>query len=214
MAASAAFVFHTERRLVMLTGLKARNLPELLAHLKTVSGASIFYHTHHLYLSHHFEKPRFYNAFATWIGESLQERRLAEQIGAIDMLAFNHIRDLRAAIVSEIEARLAADEGGIRNCPVREEFHFCKSKSFVMPTGLIANDPPDFFEKLRLVANTSLYYHFFEARLRLGVPSNDFSQWLEWLGEAETARAIRRLDPYLYTLDELKQRIIACRSAR
>ena len=213
MTASGPFVFRTERRLVVLTGLTARNLPELLAHLKAVSSASIFYHTHHLYLSHHFERPRFYNAFASWIGESLQEKMLAEQIGAIDMLAFRHLGDLRSAIVKVIENHLKQNEGPVRNCPNREEFRFCKSKSFVMPTGVIANDPPDFFAKLPLVANTSLYYHFFEARLRLGVPSNDFSQWLEWLGETKTARQIEELDPYIYTLDELKQRIIACGSA-
>ena len=79
-----------------------------------------------------------------------------------------------------------------------------------MPTGLIANDPADFFMKLPHVTITSLYYHFFEARLRLGVQSNDFSQWLEWCGETEVARRIERLDPYLYTLDELKERIISC----
>ena len=46
------FVFHTERRLVMLTGRSARNLAELLEHIRQVSGSSIFYHTHHQYLSH------------------------------------------------------------------------------------------------------------------------------------------------------------------
>ena len=46
MPHSEPFVFNTERRLVVLTGQKARNLPELLAILKRISGSSIFYHTH------------------------------------------------------------------------------------------------------------------------------------------------------------------------
>ena len=61
-----AFEFHTGRRLIELTGRKARNLPELLAHLKEVEGSSIFYHTHERYMTHHFSRPDFYNDFAEW----------------------------------------------------------------------------------------------------------------------------------------------------
>ena len=78
----------SERRLVALTGRRARNLQELLWHLRELGGASVFYHTHHLYLSHHFERPRFYNGFAQWIAEALQEKRLAEEVASIDLLAF------------------------------------------------------------------------------------------------------------------------------
>lgn len=70
-----------------MTGCKASNLEELLFHLSQVSGSCIFYHTHHLYLAHHFEKPRFYNEFANWVSQALQEERLAERLAAIDLLA-------------------------------------------------------------------------------------------------------------------------------
>ena len=33
------------------------------------------------------------------------------------------------------------------------------------------------------VTNACLHFHFFEARLRLERPTNDFSQWLRDLGE-------------------------------
>lgn len=85
------FIFYTERRLVALTGLNAKNLPELLHCLHEVSGSSIFNHTHHQYLSHHFEKPVFYNDFARWISEALQEQRLAEQLAAIDLLTLENL---------------------------------------------------------------------------------------------------------------------------
>ena len=62
------FIFETERRLVMLTGDRARNLNELPDYITKVSGSSIFYHTHHQYLSHHFEKPVFHNDFAAEAG--------------------------------------------------------------------------------------------------------------------------------------------------
>src|SRR5271157_5269488 len=108
-AAEAPFVFHTERRLVVLTGLKASNLGELLGHLRQVSGSCVFYHTHVAYLTQHFERPRFYNEFADWASHALQEERLAERLAAIDLLASTSIRDLRETITLTIRKHVNAD---------------------------------------------------------------------------------------------------------
>ncbi|HYM07731.1 MAG TPA: DUF5752 family protein [Terriglobales bacterium] len=210
---SAPFVFYTERRLVALTGRKARNLEELLSHLSQVSGSCIFYHTHYLYLVHHFEKPRFYNEFANWVSHALQEERLAERLAAIDLLAITSIRDLREAIMSAIQKHLESGAAR-RDSPAGDEFHFCEAKSFIMPTGAVAHDVPEFFEQIARVTNACLHFHFFEARLRLERPTNDFSQWLADLGETRLARAIDKLNPYVMTLDELKAEIIRLRRRR
>ena len=202
------FHFYTERRLVQLTGLTARTLPELLSVLREISGSSVFYHTHHQFLSHHFEKPVVYNDFANWVSEALREDVLAEKLAAVDLLAFTSIRQLRGAIATLIEAHLEKLGGHLRECPPGDEFQFCKSKSFIMPTGIVASDVPDFFGKLHGITNISLYFHFLEARLRLERRTNDFSQWLRGRGEAQLADSVDRLDPYVVTLDELKDKIV------
>ena len=202
------FVFQTERRLVMLTGRSARNLKEMLEHIREVSGSSIFYHTHHQYLSHHFEKPVFHNDFANWVSTSLLEEALSEKLVAIDLLAFSSIRQLREAIVKTFETYLAEINWRIRDCLPGDGFHFCESKSFIMPSGVVAYDIPDFFAKLPRVTNASLYFHFFESRLRLEQPTNDFSAWLSYRGAGELAEAIDRLNPYLVTMEELREEII------
>jgi hypothetical protein len=202
------FRFCTERRLVQLTGQTARTLSELLSVLREISGSCVFYHTHHQFLSHHFEKPVVYNDFANWVSEALQEDVLAEKLSAIDLLDFTSIRQLREAIITVIEAHLEKVDGDHRECPPGDEFHFCKSMSFIMPTGIVASDVPDFFAKLRGITNVSLYFHFLEARLRLERRTNDFSQWLRWRGEGELADSVDRLDPYVVTLDELKDQIV------
>jgi hypothetical protein len=202
------FVFQTERRLVVLTGRRARNLPEMLDHLKNVSGSSIFYHTHHQYLSHHFEKPVFHNDFAIWVARALLEEPLSEKIAAIDLLAFSSIRQLREAIIKTVESYINEINGRVRECLPGDELHFCESKSFIMPSGIVARDIPDFFAKLPKVSNASLYFHFFEARLRLEKPTNDFSAWLSYCGAAEVAVAIDKLNPYLMTMEELREEII------
>ena len=203
------FVFYTERRLVALTGLRASNLDQLLGNLRDVPGSSIFYHTHQMYLSHHFETPAFTNDFALWVSEALQEGALGEKLAAIDLLSFTSVRALREAAVATIEGYVEEIGRRRRECPPGDEFHFCRSKSFIMRTGLIARDPKEFFQVLPQVTNVSLFFHFFEARLRLGRPTNDFSQWLVWRGEERLAKSIDALDPYSMTLDEFKERIVA-----
>jgi uncharacterized protein DUF5752 len=204
----APFAFYTERRLVVLTGRKASNLDELLHHISEVSGSSIFYHTHVAYLTQHFVKPRFYDEFANWASHALQEERLAERLAAIDLLTVTSIRELREAIAAVIEKHLDGDKNTRRECPPGDEFHFCEAKSFIMPTGQVAATVPEFFQTIGQVTNTCLHFHFFEARLRLERPTNDFSQWLENLGETGLARKIDRLNPYTMSLDELKHEIV------
>jgi hypothetical protein len=203
------FVFYTERRLVLLTGLRAKTLAELLRLLYDVPGSAIFYHTHHMYLSHHFETPVFSNDFALWASEALQDEALGERLAGIDLLAFTSVRQLREEIIHTIERHATENGRSQRECPPGDEFHFCRSKSFIMTTGIVAHDPDEFFALLPDVSNTSLFFHFFEARLRLGRPTNDFSHWLRWRGATAAADRIDLIDPYNQTLDEFKQAIIA-----
>ncbi len=203
------FRFFTERRLVLLTGIKARTLPELAKGLKQVPGACVFYHTHHRFLSQHFQKPWVYNDFAIWVMEALQMKELAEKLAAMDLREFTTIRDLRQCLLGHIGYFLKGDPESLRSCPPGDEFHFCRSQSFIMATGVTAETPREFFHKMADVSVISIYFHFIEARLRLGHRTNDFSQWLSSCGEPGLAEEIAALDPYLLSLEELKSRILS-----
>lgn len=205
----APFFFFTEQRLVQLTGRKARTVRQLLAHLYKVSGSTIFYHTHQRFLEHHFEKRVVYNDFAIWVTHSLQDEPLGEKLGILDLREFTTIRQLRETIIAIIETHVSqlGNHSARRSRP-GEEFHFCRSRSFIVPSGLVANTVGEFFDKFRSITNPSLYFHFLESRLRLGGQTNDFSRWLAARGEPGLAAAIDRLNPYTRTLDELKADII------
>ncbi len=204
------FRFFTERRLVEATGLRAVTVRDMLAHLKKVGGASIFYHTHASYIEHHFVRQRFYNDFASWISGALQEHKLAEKIAGIDMLDYTTITDLRNAIIKTITQDLNERKGErARKAPPGEEFHFCKAKNFVFPTGIEARTIDEFFECLRHISPLSLYFHVFESRLRLQRTTSDFAVWLTDMGARDIAEKINRLDPYAFNLEELRERIIS-----
>ncbi len=204
-----AFVFDTALRLVTLTGLRAQSLRELRARLPEVPLSSIFQHTHQEYLAHDFQRSQHYNDFARWVSDTLREEALGEKLAAIDLLAFTTLEELRGEIIATIDTYLAQLDRASYECRPEDAFHFCQSRSFVLPTGLVAHDVPEFFAKVASISNASLYFHFFEARLRLGRRTSDFSRWLSDRGRDDLAGAIDKLNPYTRSLDELRVDIVA-----
>ena len=90
------------------------------------------------------------------------------------------------------------------------EFHFKKAVSFILPTQYVSYDLREFAEILKRITIDSIYFHIFEARLRLEKGTNDFSNWIEnSIGDKPLALSIARLDPYVYTLEDLRRTITA-----
>jgi len=202
------FHFHTRAHLKELTGLKAKNLNELVSILKTVPDSVVYYHTHHFLEEHHFLTPEPANDFALWVSDALGDEVLGEKLAAIDTFGFFTLEELREELVSIIEEYLS-HEPNSRDCQEGREFYFVKSISVVLPTPYVAHDLREFVEALRKVSRHSLYFHIFEAKLRLGKGLNDFSFWMEHsLNEKELAETIAKLDPYTYTLEGLRSSLI------
>ena len=82
-------------------------------------------------------------------------------------------------------------------------------KTFILSTPYVAHTVEEFRRLLEKVSVHSLYFHIFEARLRLGRIDNDFSRWFRDLGAGSLADALSRLDPYSYSLKSLRTKIIA-----
>lgn len=202
-----AFHFFTRAHLRELTGLKARNLTELLEHVKTVPGSVIYHHTHHFLQQHQYLSPEPPNDFAYWVTQALRHDRLGEKLASINTCDFSTIRELRERIVQVIETELGHGKDH-NQAPEGNEFYFIRSVSFVLPTPYFAHDLVEFLDGLKHVTIDSLYYHIFESRLRLERPTNDFSEWLASLGEKELAVQITRLDPYTHTMEGLRNRLI------
>ena len=205
------FLFHTESRLVELTGLTAGNLNELLELLRTVSGSSVFYHTHQFFLEHHFVDTGFFNDFAKWVSDELREFELGEKLNYIDFAALKSVREIRNALCNRIENHIHEKEFR-RQAPREETFHFCMSKSFVFPTGNVATNINEFREGLKTASNDSIFFHFVESRLRLNGYrfANDFSIWLhDTFGLTDLASELENIDPYFDTLETIRNRIVA-----
>ncbi|MBI4845640.1 MAG: hypothetical protein HY810_04085 [Candidatus Omnitrophica bacterium] len=193
-----------------LTGLRAATLGRLLKFIKDVPGACIYHHTHRFLQQHQYLSPEPPNDFAYWVSEVLSEVELGERLASIDTVQYTTIRQLREKIVETIGAYLKDNKSAKRKFARREEeFHFIKSVSFVIPTNYFAYNLREFAQVLRQITIDSIYFHVFEARIRLEKANNDFSNWIEHsLGDKELADKFSRLDPYTQTLEGLRAALI------
>ncbi len=201
------FYFNTRITQVELLGRVARNVKELLEGIKKVPSSSIYHHTHKYLEQHRFFSPEHPNDFSYWINTSLGLKKLAEKIASIDIIQFSDIEELRAKFIQILEDYLK-DSLFLRNCIPSEEFRFLSSKIFVLPTPFVAHNLEEFGEALKRVTVHSFYFHMFEARLRLKKPDNDFSCWLRDQGYIRLAEKVSQLDPYTYTLEGLRKKLI------
>jgi len=210
VTANEPFRFYTRLHLSELTGLRASTLPQLLDILRSISGSSIYHHTHRFLQQHQYLSPEPPNDFAYWVAEVLGEDELGERLASIDTVQFSNIRSLREKIIQTIEVYLKENPlAKLRFAKEGAEFHFIKSVSFIMPSNYVAADLKEFVDILRKITIDSIYFHIFEARLRLEKQSNDFSYWIETsIGDKELADKISRIDPYTRTLDDLRNVLI------
>ena len=202
------FYFYTSSNLVELTGEKANTISELLALLKRCSGSAIFYHVFQSYRERHFAVEKYHSDFAQWISASLDEEVLAERLGSLDVRDFTSIRSLRESFIKIIGDHLKTyPECGGRSG--KTPFFFCQSISVVTPTKYVARSLENFHQILGQVGIRSIHYHLIEARLRLGIHTNDFSYWLRTsLVKEKLAQRIEAIDLYLHNLEDIRRMIL------
>jgi small-conductance mechanosensitive channel len=206
--ATEPFRFYTRLHLKELTGLKASNLRELVTILKEAPDSVVYYHTHHFLEEHHYLTPEPANDFALWVSDALGDDVLGERLASVDAFDFPTIGALKMWLVDIIEDYLEKSPDG-KKAPEGQEFHFIRSRGVILPTPYVAHDLREFVEVLKTITVDSIYFHVFEARLRLQKGTNDFSIWFDaCLGEDELAEKVSRLDPYCYSLDSLRLMII------
>jgi len=142
------------------------------------------------------------------VSDALGDEILGEKLANVDTFEFVTIGALRERLVDFINEDLSKKPDG-RVVPPGREFHFIRSLSAIIPTFHVVHDLREFVDALRIVGIDTLYFHIFEARLRLHKGVNDFSIWLnDCLGEKELADKIAVLDPYSYSLEGLRSMII------
>jgi hypothetical protein len=202
------FYFNTSAHLLRITRQKAATLAEFLEGLRECPESSIFQHSFRTLQEHHFIREGFSNDFAHWVLSACNEPSLAEGLASVDVREFTSVAELRQRFVQIVQNFLhRTPAAGDR--VAKETFYFCAADTVVIPTSFVAHTLQEFAAGLRGVSVHSIHHHFIEARLRLKLMSNDFSQWLyEDMALTDVARQLNRLDIYTVTLDDVRDQII------
>jgi hypothetical protein len=204
---NSPFYFYTRLHLVKLLGLKAKNPVELLEGIKKVPTSSIYYHTHRFLQQHHYLSPEPPNDFAYWLTNILNLKELGESFFSVDTVSFKDLEDLRTEFIKILINHISKGIE-INKCPEGQEFDFMSCITVILPTPYVAHNLKEFLELFQKISINSLYFHIFEARLRLKRDENDFTAWFKGIGEIKLAEELSRLDPYTITLEGLRGKII------
>ena len=201
----APFEFRECISIMKSTGRKAKTLRELRDLIANISDESIYHHTYQYYLKRQILE--YNNDFAHWAGESLEESALSEYFSNIDPFLFKDIDGLRKALLKVIDdylQRFPEPRGAVPG----NEFHFKEAIILNFPVGIRANNLAEFLIGIKYIDLPSLFYHFYEARVRLRTGIDDFSKWVEdALGRKDLAAKIRNIDPLMHTLEGIREHL-------
>jgi hypothetical protein len=201
------FRFHTKADQTILLGIRAATVGELLEGMRIAPPSSIYFHTHHFLQQHHFLSPEPPNDFAYWVTEVLTDAALGEALSSVDVVQFHQITSLQRRFIDILTEHEQGKRAGAR-APDGHEFHFMASRTFVFETPFVASTLEEFQGVLRRISISSIYYHMFDAKLRLERGENDFSRWFTAIGRPDLAGEVKRLDPYTHTLEGLRKRLL------
>ncbi|MFQ5802344.1 MAG: DUF5752 family protein [Candidatus Methylomirabilales bacterium] len=209
--ANTSFEFVGCVELRELLGKKAEDELQLMDLLEEVPIDSIYYHTHEYLLRHRYLMGPYPNDFATWVAIQVRDRVLGERLGVIDPCDFETLEELRDALIAVIEDHLSKIYF-VPRVEYGQPFYFMQSRTVEVPTEIIAQDLQEFRDGLATVDASAIYYHFYAARIRRNRRSGDFTVWVEEaLQMPELAQRIRAIDPYIFSLEQLRSRLVeAC----
>ncbi|HOO64707.1 MAG TPA: DUF5752 family protein, partial [Synergistaceae bacterium] len=196
--------------LALSTGMKARTLQELRDALGTVPSSSLHYHFWGRLMRPQIGESEYNNDFAWWAGDSLGEKALAERLSVINPGDYATLEDLREDMMALLEDRM--DEGDFFSWARSSyPFFFTRAQMLIFDTGTTINNPRELGAMLESAPNSSVFYHFVDARRRTPEGEDDFCYWLRQFGEdmAPLRKELGNLDPHLLSLEELQRQIVS-----
>ncbi|MEW6720918.1 MAG: DUF5752 family protein [Thermodesulfobacteriota bacterium] len=192
----------------------AINLRELRDRIAVCGENVLYHHFCETTLRTTFDNPDYRNDFAVWAKLYLGDRVLAERLGILDPYSFPSMEELRAATLEVIDERL----GELTMIPwarAGDEFFFMEANTVVYREGTLIRDPSRLAATIRKMTNSSVYYHFLEARRRPPFGMDDFSAWLAQWGEKYRGclEALGGIEIYFNSLGALRReiaRVLVC----
>ena len=204
-----SFIFIGCSELREMLGKQADDEKKLVELLEEVPLDSVYFHTHSFFLRHRYLAGAFPNDFAQWVATQVRDLVLGERLAVVDPFEFDSMESLREELISIIDDHLT-HTSIVPRVVYGQPFFFNQSRIIEVPTGIEARTLHDFRTAISEVEASAIYYHMFEARIRLARQESDFSFWIETsLGLPDFAAHIRAINPYLGSLERIRAGLLA-----
>ena len=191
-----------------ILGKQAKDERQLAELLEEIPLDSVYFHTHSYFLRARFIERTYPNDFAGWASEQVRDHVLAERLSVVDPFDFPSLEALREELISIIDDHLS----GMATVPrvgFGTPFYFNRSRILEVPTGLETRTLREFRNAISEVDVSAIYFHVFEAHLRLQREENDLSAWIRSsLKLPELANQMQALNPYLGSLERLRSSLL------
>ena len=206
--AVATFRFIGCSEIQEILGKQAEDERQLAEMLENVPLDSVYFHTHSNFLRTQFIERIYPNDFAQWVAEQVQDHVLAERLSMVDPFDFQSLEALREEVISLIDDHLS----GMLTVPragFGTPFYFNRSRILEVSTGIEVRTLLEFRDAMSDVDSSAIYYHVFEAHLRLQRAENDFSAWIRGsLMLPDLADRMKTVNPYLGSLERLRSSLL------
>lgn len=189
-----------------MLGRAAWDERELLAGIEDVPADSLRYHTRSYFLRSRYLPAPYPNDFATWAAIQVRDRVLGERLAVVDPFGFSDIELLRAELSTIVDSHLASLPS-VPRVDYGEPFHFMRSVLIEVPTGVATATLREFRDGLARVDASAIFYHFYESARRR--PDADPLAWLEAHDLPDLAARVRKLNPYMSSLDGTRTQLLA-----
>jgi hypothetical protein len=207
MVMKEAFEFRQCITLLKATGSSAKSLRELRDATALISERSLYHHVHQYFLKGHMQG-EYTNDFAQWAGESLEESELSEELSNISPYGYE-INALRAELIRVMDRHIVRSPEP-RHARPGDDFYFNETVTLIYPAGVWARNLAEFLMAVKYIDISSIYYHFFDSRQRTASGIDDFSSWFSTvLNKKELTAKMALIDPYVLSLEVLRERIVA-----
>jgi len=191
-----------------ILGKQAEDERQLAELLEEVPLDSVYFHMHSFFLRQRFIRRTYPNDFADWVDEQVRDHVLAERLSVVDPFDFPTLEALREELISIIDDHLSS-MSTVPRAGFETPFYFNRSRILEVPTGLEAGTLREFRDAISEVDDSAIYFHVFEAHLRLQREENDFSAWIRGsLKLPELADRMKGLNPYLGSLERLRSSLL------
>jgi len=186
----------------------AVNLRELRERIAACAPDVLYHHYCDTQLGPSSYYPDYRNDFATWARRRLGDQVVAERLGMIDPYVYASMEELRQVTLDIIDERLS-EAVTVPWARPGHEFYLMQAVTVVFDTGNRVSHPEELASAIRLMTNSSIFFHVLEARRRDPVGVDDFSAWLQGLeGDWERyIKTIREIDVTFHTLAEIRSEL-------